>query len=643
MATVASGVICMWPSTAASIPANWTRATAYDARFVKMIATSATAPGTTGGASSHVHTLAHTHTTTAHTHTSGDLPATGATATATAAGGYGTAITTHTHTLSLSSGGGAATGAESAAAASTSTEPPFYEVIFIKSDGTPTGFPNGALAYFNAAAPTGWAAHAASLNRVMKGAAAAGNGGGTGGTGDAHTHTTDHTHSAASHTHTLSVGNNSGATDAGTTGGATSIAGSPHAHSGTSGSGGGATDSVSASIANGDITPPWIKQLVIENTSGAASFPKNIIAIWDGAIASIPASWVICDGNNSTPNLSNEKYVRGTNVSGDVGTTGGATTHTHTSSGHTHADPSHDHSATTGGATVSDTLTGSANLLTDGGHTHTVTSGTSGPVTTGSTSPTTGTGANDPLFTGVAYIMYTGAPAAPTITVPLAATTYNGTVVVAASSVDPDSENVRIIFEYDRNDSVWVAIGTSAFVASGASATYSWNTDPLTNATNYRVRARAEDTAGIFSGYTTTSTFTINYLPTVTTLNTPVSGSSYSTTIALSATLADTDADTVTAEFEYSSNSGGAWTSIGDGTTVASGSASTRTWDISAFTPGINYRVRVRARDTLSGLSGYTSTIDFLIGPSLSALFADKNTAQYFVTKNTAQYFAEKN
>lgn len=33
--------------------------------------------------------------------------------------------------------------------------------------------------------------------------------------------------------------------------------------------------------------------------------PSGVIAIWSGSIASIPSGWVICDGNNGTPNLTN--------------------------------------------------------------------------------------------------------------------------------------------------------------------------------------------------------------------------------------------------------------------------------------------------------------------------------------------------
>lgn len=129
--------------------------------------------------------------------------------------------------------------------------------------------------------------------------------------------------------------------------------------------------------------------------------------------------------------------------------------------------------------------------------------------------------------------------------------------------------------------------------------------------------------------------FQINRAPTVTALNSPVGGAAYSTTLTLDATLADPDSGaTIYATFEYSANSGGSWTVIGVGTTVSTGGRSTRTWDISGLTPGITYRVRVKATDDGLAESAYTSTADFIIGPSISALFAKNNTTTYHAVKD---------
>ncbi len=68
---------------------------------------------------------------------------------------------------------------------------------------------------------------------------------------------------------------------------------------------------------------------------------SGMIMIWSGTVENIPAGWVVCDGNNGTPNLT-DRFIQGTNVTAYIGNTGGAQIHTHTVTdlGHTHAmDP----------------------------------------------------------------------------------------------------------------------------------------------------------------------------------------------------------------------------------------------------------------------------------------------------------------
>jgi len=72
-----------------------------------------------------------------------------------------------------------------------------------------------------------------------------------------------------------------------------------------------------------------------------AKMPSGAIIMWAGTIASIPSGWVICDGNNSTPNLLG-RFIEGVATAAtNPGTTGGATAKT--TAGHTHAGPSHTH------------------------------------------------------------------------------------------------------------------------------------------------------------------------------------------------------------------------------------------------------------------------------------------------------------
>jgi microcystin-dependent protein len=86
-------------------------------------------------------------------------------------------------------------------------------------------------------------------------------------------------------------------------------------------------------------------------------FVTGMIMMWSGTIATIPSGWVLCDGNNSTPDLRNrfiiganadDAGVAKTNVTGSATQTGGTkdaivVSHTHTA---TVTDPGHTHTST---------------------------------------------------------------------------------------------------------------------------------------------------------------------------------------------------------------------------------------------------------------------------------------------------------
>ena len=61
--------------------------------------------------------------------------------------------------------------------------------------------------------------------------------------------------------------------------------------------------------------------------------------IWSGDSANIPDGWVLCDGTNGTPNLS-DKFVLGAGTKYKCGDTGGEESHALTSD----EMPSHSHS-----------------------------------------------------------------------------------------------------------------------------------------------------------------------------------------------------------------------------------------------------------------------------------------------------------
>tara|TARA_B100001059_G_C17838207_1_gene589752 strand:+ start:1047 stop:2099 length:1053 start_codon:yes stop_codon:yes gene_type:complete len=86
--------------------------------------------------------------------------------------------------------------------------------------------------------------------------------------------------------------------------------------------------------------------------TGIVSIPTGLIAMWSGTNASIPSGWNLCDGNNSTPNLT-DRFILGRAAGTNTGGTGGANTvtisnnhlpsHTH-SSGNLSASAGGDHS-----------------------------------------------------------------------------------------------------------------------------------------------------------------------------------------------------------------------------------------------------------------------------------------------------------
>jgi len=64
-------------------------------------------------------------------------------------------------------------------------------------------------------------------------------------------------------------------------------------------------------------------------THGMPSFvPPGVIVAWSGVISSIPSGWLLCDGNNGTPNLI-DRFLQGISTAAtNPGTTGGSHTKT---------------------------------------------------------------------------------------------------------------------------------------------------------------------------------------------------------------------------------------------------------------------------------------------------------------------------
>lgn len=104
----------------------------------------------------------------------------------------------------------------------------------------------------------------------------------------------------------------------------------------------GAIDARNAAIQFSDnsLQLSWISGLL--SYIRANAIPLGTIALWSGTIGSIPSGWVICDGNNGTPNLAS-RFIMGASGVTPPGSTGGSTSvngttttagsHNHPSSG----------------------------------------------------------------------------------------------------------------------------------------------------------------------------------------------------------------------------------------------------------------------------------------------------------------------
>jgi hypothetical protein len=144
--------------------------------------------------------------------------------------------------------------------------------------------------------------------------------------------------------------------------------------------------------------------------TSSTSVPSGLIAIWSGAIGSIPSGWYLCNGQNGTPDL-RDSFILGAGNNYSVGTTGGSkdavvVSHTHTAnstsvvtdSGHSHSGgvSSYQNPASTGGGSPygGPVNTGSA-----------FTGITVATTTTNQTAGVSGTNANMPPYYALAFIM----------------------------------------------------------------------------------------------------------------------------------------------------------------------------------------------------------------------------------------------
>lgn len=417
---IPSGIIVMWPDTAASLPSGWDRTTELDGRYPKGIASAVTQPGTTGGAATHVHTTpGHTHDTS-HLHTTAATTAASqGVSSADGSAGNTASLSTHTHSRPSTDSATVVSGSASPGTGTAANDPARLEVIFAESDGTPLGVPDGALAFTGDISLSGWTDYANAASRFVKGAAAAGNGGATAASAiDSHTHSIDaHSHTGTSHSHTSA---NTGAFAANRSlfAGPTAVSwATSHTHpisvaastSAALSSASGGTSGASAS----DMRPPFRNLRVKENTSGGVDLPVGLICLWRGSIGSVPDNWQVCDGTNGTPDMFG-LYPQGATAS--IGSTGGSLNpHTHTSPTHIHSTSGHSHTSTTGVSAGSTNASATVTVtVAPATHTHSLSDTASTTPTVASTSSgTLSSTTSEPPYEEVAFIQMLEEPTPP--------------------------------------------------------------------------------------------------------------------------------------------------------------------------------------------------------------------------------------
>jgi hypothetical protein len=137
----------------------------------------------------------------------------------------------------------------------------------------------------------------------------------------------------------------------------------------------------------------------------SAAIPAGGIIIWSGSTGSIPATWLLCDGTNGTPDL-RDRFIVGAGNTYAVNGTGGSAnavvvSHTHTA---TVTDPGHFHTLTgpikDGGASASGNMREiDAQLVPQ------TNSAVTGISVTNASTGVSGTNANLPPYYALAYIM----------------------------------------------------------------------------------------------------------------------------------------------------------------------------------------------------------------------------------------------
>lgn len=378
-ATIPVDLVLGWPGTAASIPSGWLRVTSLDGIYPRG-ATGTGVPTATGGAASHSHTTpSHTHGLPAHEH---QFP--GKTDTSNVSinserkdkAEVTVVNQSHSHSLPLLTGSSNTVNSGSAAPGTDTNpnQPVTENVIWIRSDGSATSYPVGVLG-FSAETPSGWVKDANADGKFLRGADPGGNGGALYGIAT-HSHTVlSHTHTSTAHDHPNFTTGLSGpaASTEGIMGGIATYWLGRHTHPGNviAGPSGAIPAVTGGTTSTSTLEPPHRRLRVLRNTGGGAQ--TRIIGLYTDAVADLDPVLTLCNGSNGTPDMRGQ-FCRDIGT-GSVGSTGGASTHNHTTPAHNHGFTSpHSHALSIGPSNsrvYGREAGGTQSAVPTEGHTHT--------------------------------------------------------------------------------------------------------------------------------------------------------------------------------------------------------------------------------------------------------------------------------
>lgn len=338
----------IWTGAHAAIPANWSRDTDFDTKFLQGDPTAGTDAGATHDHDSNFHT----HNPNSHTHTVPNValgaPTGGTVNIFTGLGTNVVGSAFHSHTTVTSNAATYTLSSSSITLINVAPIPPSMQIIVIKPDDASQNIPDDAVVLADAASQsvnfeitngTGTIDLIDLFFLTETTEADAGDPTGTA----THTHAftfPDHTHTPV--VHGMSHGNvtmgPSSTTNGANDGGVSTHNGSTHhlASSFTNASGNISNDAVTLSSESNE--PSHAKLLGLQNKGGGAETPLGIIIPFVGT--TVPSGWVECDGNNDTLDLTSYQ-VKVTTITDDIGDTGGTlNSHTHTEAigGHGHTE-----------------------------------------------------------------------------------------------------------------------------------------------------------------------------------------------------------------------------------------------------------------------------------------------------------------